>query len=191
MKKVIFIGLLLMSSVSNMWTDFLYFKFRQNDGYASYPPLHENYINKLTNERIVVNVEFENVGNEKKTNFAVFVRTLDVYDSMKIEKFRFLFDEKEVDVVVSRVFNLFKEINTFERLPPHYYSYFFTTKPKIDFRKMFKSHLKENEKFPLKVTVFYSIDDSKIQEVTYNFEVNCFKHFHVTPTWMLRMFPGI
>ena len=174
-------GLLLISGISNMWAEFLYFKFRQTDGYASYPPLHENYINKLTNTRIVVNAEFENVGNEKKTSFAIYVRTLDMHDSIKIEKFRFLFDGKQVDIVVNQVFGLFKEINNFEGLPPHYYSCFFTTKPKIDFRKMFKAHLKENEKFPVKVTVFYSIDGSETREVTYSFEVRCFRHLYISP----------
>lgn len=62
-----------------------------------------------------------------------------------------------------------------------YYSCFFTTKPKIDFRKMFKAHLKENEKFPVKVTVFYSIDGSETREVIYSFEVRCFRHFYISP----------
>ncbi len=163
--------------------EFLYFKFHQDDGYASYPPLHENYINKLINERVVVNVDFENISNERKTNFSVYVRTLDLYDTIQIEKFRFLFDEKQVDVAVKRRFNLSKEIDSFEGLPPHYYSYFFEerTKQKINFQKIFSSHLKEKEKFPLKVVIFYSIDGGEIREVMYNFEVRCFRHFYISP----------
>ncbi|QOW61633.1 hypothetical protein [Treponema pedis] len=188
MKRIIIfilfmIGILFMYGFSSIRAEFLYFKFHQDDGYASYPPLHENYINKLINERIIVNVDFENISNERKTNFSVYVRTLDLYDTIRIEKFRFLFDEKQVDVAVKRGFNLSKEIDSFEGLPPHYYSYFFEerTKQKINFQKIFSSHLKEKEKFPLKVVIFYSIDGGEIREVMYNFEVRCFRHFYISP----------
>lgn len=182
-----------MYGFSSIRAEFLYFKFHQDDGYASYPPLHENYINKLINERIIVNVDFENISNERKTNFSVYVRTLDLYDTIRIEKFRFLFDEKQVDVAVKRRFNLSKEIDSFEGLPPHYYSYFFEerTKQKINFQKIFSSHLKEKEKFPLKVVIFYSIDGGEIREVMYNFEVRCFRHFYISPylaLWLVYMF---
>lgn len=188
MKRIIIfilfiVGILFMYGFSNIRTEFLYFKFHQNDRYTSYPPLHENYINKLTNDRVVVNIRFENIGNEQKTNFVIFVRTLDKHDTIQIEKLRFLFDETQADIAVNRKFNLSQEIDSFKGLPPHYYSYFFEeqTKQKINFQKLFYSHLKEEEKFPLKVIIFYSIDGGEIREITYNFEVRCFKHFYISP----------
>lgn len=191
MKKfplVLFVILLLTSLTAMAET--LCVRIRQNDDYVSYPPITQAYAEKLKTERLVVNVFFDNIYNRKTTNYDIVVCSLDVHERILIEKFEFEFDGKTVKIDVKKSFELYNYFDdkTFKELPPHYFNRFDeeTTKQRIDFQKMFKSHLEENEKVPVKVSIFYALDDeAEMHKVTYDYEASTFEFRNISPLYWL------
>ena len=152
MKKLpVILFMILFFSSPTIMAKTLCIRLWQSDDYVSFPPIKQAYAEKLKTEGLVVNVLFANIYNRKTTNYDIVVCSLDLHERIRIEKFEFEFDGKTVKIDVKKSFEF----------PSHYFNRFDeeTTKQRIDFQKMFKSHLKENEKTPVKVSIFYALDD--------------------------------
>ena len=191
MKKFsVILSMILLLTCSAAMAKTLCIKLWQNDAYVSYPPITQAYTEKLKAEGVVVNVFFENIYNRKTTNYDIVVRTLDAHKQIGIKKFEFEFDDTIVKVDVNKSFELYNyfDDHTFKELPPYYFNCFNEeiTKQQIDFQEMFKSHLNENEKFPVKVSIFYTLDDeAEMHKVSYDFEASTYEFKNVSPLYWL------
>ena len=191
MKKLpVILFMILFFSSPTIMAKTLCIRLWQSDDYVSFPPIKQAYAEKLKTEGLVVNVLFANIYNRKTTNYDIVVCSLDLHERIRIEKFEFEFDGKTVKIDVKKSFELYNYFDdkTFKELPPHYFNRFDeeTTKQRIDFQKMFKSHLKENEKIPVKVSIFYALDDEAvINKVTYDFEASTYEFRSISPLYWL------